>query len=42
MKKMIDVEIFKCSTLYGDNDNWPTENILMFRDWLNELIKSIP
>lgn len=42
MKKIIDVEVFKCSTLYGDNANWPTESLLGFRDWLNEVIKSIP
>jgi hypothetical protein len=42
MKKMIEVEVFKCSTLYGDNDNWPTESLLGFRDWVNEVIKSIP
>lgn len=42
MKKIIDVTVFKSTTLYSDNENWPPENLLEFQQWLDDKIKSIP
>lgn len=40
MKKILDVTVFKTSSYYSEE--WPPENLLEFKAWLDERIESIP
>ena len=40
MKKIITITVFKASSYYSEE--WPPENLLKFRDWIDQQINSIP